>query len=113
MYIKNPQFSCNHADILPKLPIYKLVILTKYHNDRVKIVDFFIKPIFEPVLFFIIHTLSTIPLPNLQHTIYSGKEGTKFTLSIETEFKDLTKHSFKVSNSRVSNFCFPKSSSAN
>ena len=41
LLVKNPQFLSNQADILPKLPIHELVILTKWRNDRVKIVDFF------------------------------------------------------------------------
>ena len=41
LLVKNPQFSSNQADSLPKLPIHELVILTKWHNDRVKIVDIF------------------------------------------------------------------------
>ena len=59
LFVKNSQFLSNQADILPKLPIHELVILTKWHNDRVKIVDFFKETIFWPVLFFITHTLLT------------------------------------------------------
>ena len=38
--IKNPQFSSNLADILEKLPTHEVVILTKFHKDCKKIVDF-------------------------------------------------------------------------
>ena len=41
LLVKNPQFLSNQADILPKLPIHELVILTKWHNDRGEIVDLF------------------------------------------------------------------------
>ena len=39
--IKNPQFSSNLADIQAKLPTHEVVILTKFHKDCKKIVDFF------------------------------------------------------------------------
>ena len=39
--VNNPQLLTNQADIVPKLPIHELVILTKWHNDRMKIEDFF------------------------------------------------------------------------
>ena len=57
LLVKNPQFLSNQADILPKSPIHEPVILTKWHNDWVKIVDFFKETIFWSVLFFITHTL--------------------------------------------------------
>ena len=38
--IKNPQFSSNLADIQAKLPTHEVVILTKFHKDCKKIVDF-------------------------------------------------------------------------
>ena len=41
LLVKNPQFLSNQADILPKLPIHKLVILTECHNDKMNIMDFF------------------------------------------------------------------------
>ena len=55
--MKDLQFSSNQADIQPKLLIHELVILVKYQIDWKKIVDFSLKLIFEPVLFFIAHTL--------------------------------------------------------
>ena len=38
--IKNPQFLSNLADIQAKLPTHEVVILTKFHKDCKKIVDF-------------------------------------------------------------------------
>ena len=38
--MKNPQFSFNLADNQAKLPTHEVVILTKFHKDRAKIVDF-------------------------------------------------------------------------
>ena len=38
LLLKNPQFQSNQADIQAKLPT-EAVILTKFHNDRAKIVD--------------------------------------------------------------------------
>ena len=38
--IKNPQFSSTLADIQAKLPTHEVVILTKFHKDCKKIVDF-------------------------------------------------------------------------
>ena len=36
----NPQFSSNLADIEAKLPTHEVIILTKFHKDCKKIVDF-------------------------------------------------------------------------
>ena len=38
--IKNPQFSSNLADIQAKLPSQEVLILTKFHKDCKRIVDF-------------------------------------------------------------------------
>ena len=38
--IKNPQFSFILADVQEKLPTHEVVILTKFHKDCKKIVDF-------------------------------------------------------------------------
>ena len=43
--IKNPQFSSNLADIQAKLPTHEVVILTKFHKDCKKIVDFLLTEI--------------------------------------------------------------------
>ena len=37
---KNPQFSSNLADIQAKLPTHEVVILTKFHKDCERNVDF-------------------------------------------------------------------------
>ena len=55
--MKNPQFLSKQADILPELPIHELVILTKWHNDRVKIVDFFSKKQFFGQSYFLLPIL--------------------------------------------------------
>ena len=41
--IKDPQFSSNLADIQAKLPTHVLVILTKFHKDCKKIIDFLLR----------------------------------------------------------------------
>ena len=46
LLIKNPQFLPNHNETWPPWPTHELLILTKFHNDWVKIVDFFDKSIF-------------------------------------------------------------------
>ena len=38
--VKNPQFSSNLADIQAKLPTHEAIILTKFHKECKKIVDF-------------------------------------------------------------------------
>ena len=60
LFVKDLQFLSNQADILSKLPIHELVILTKYHNDRVKIVDFFQRDSFwaSPIFYYPYFTLS-------------------------------------------------------
>ena len=42
---KNVQFLPNHADIQAILPIHELVILTKFHNNWIEIVDFYYRTI--------------------------------------------------------------------
>ena len=39
--VKNQQFLSNQADIQAVLPTLELVVLTKFHKDWQKIVDFF------------------------------------------------------------------------
>ena len=41
--IKNPQFSSNFADIQAKLPTHEVVILTKFHKDWKKNIDFLLR----------------------------------------------------------------------
>ena len=41
--MKNPQFSSSLADIQAKLLTHEVVILTKFHKDCKKIVDFLLK----------------------------------------------------------------------
>ena len=41
--MKNPQFLSNFLDILPILPTNVIVIMTKFHKDWIKIVDFSLK----------------------------------------------------------------------
>ena len=45
-FIKNPQFLLNHYEILSKLGSHEDLILRKFRNDWVKIVDFLIKAYF-------------------------------------------------------------------
>ena len=46
LLFKNPQFLSNHYEILSKLGTHEDLILTKFHNDWVKIVDFLNKSIY-------------------------------------------------------------------
>ena len=41
LILKDPQFHLNLADIQAMLHIHELIILTKFHNERAKIVIFF------------------------------------------------------------------------
>ena len=49
---KNPQFLSNPANILAIFPIHELIIFTQFHNDWMKIVDFYYWLISGPVSFF-------------------------------------------------------------
>ena len=40
--VENLQSLCNQADIQAILPTHELVILTKFHKDWLKIVDFLV-----------------------------------------------------------------------
>ena len=46
LFLKNPQFICNNYETWLKLAIHKYHILSKFRNDRMKIVDFSIKAYF-------------------------------------------------------------------
>ena len=37
--VKNPQFWSDEADILASKPTHKIIVFTKFHKDRIKIVD--------------------------------------------------------------------------
>ena len=54
LLVKNSQFLSDQANILPKLPIHELVILTKWHKARLQIVDFFQRDIFlaSPIVYY-------------------------------------------------------------
>ena len=43
LLLKNPQFLPDHYEILTKEGTHEDLILTKFCNDRVKIVDFLVK----------------------------------------------------------------------
>ena len=44
--LKNPQFLSDHYEILTKEGTHKDLILTKFRNDPVKIVEFLVKTYF-------------------------------------------------------------------
>ena len=46
LLLKNPQFLHNQYEIKPKWPAHVQVILAKFRNDWVKIVDFLVKAYF-------------------------------------------------------------------
>ena len=46
LLLKNPQFRPDHYETLTKGGTHEHLILTKFRNDRVKIVDFLIKAYF-------------------------------------------------------------------
>ena len=48
LLLKNPQFLSDHYKILTKEGSHEDLILTKFRNDRVKIVDFLVKAYFRP-----------------------------------------------------------------
>ena len=41
--VKNPQFSPNLANIQAKLPTHEAIILTKFHKEYKRIVDFLLR----------------------------------------------------------------------
>ena len=49
---KNPQFLSNPTNILAIFPIHELIFFTQFHNDLMKIVDFYYWLISGPVSFF-------------------------------------------------------------
>ena len=50
--MKNPQFLANQAQTLAILPIHEIVILTKFHDDWTRIVDFSLIAYFRASLIF-------------------------------------------------------------
>ena len=72
--IKNPQFSSNLADIQAKLPTHEVVILTKFHKDCKKIVDFLLTQKFLVcALFYASHfTLKNYKLLSTNLKIFSS-----------------------------------------
>ena len=46
LLLKNPQFLSDHYKILTKEGTHEHLILTKFRNDQVKIVDFLVKAYF-------------------------------------------------------------------
>ena len=52
--MKNPQFLANQAQTLAILPNHEMVILTKFHIDWIKIVDFSLIPYFKasPIFYY-------------------------------------------------------------
>ena len=46
LLLKNPQFLSDHYEILAKEGTHKDLLLTKFRNDGVKIVDFLVKAFF-------------------------------------------------------------------
>ena len=46
LLLENPQFLSDHYEILTKEGPHEDLILTKFRNDRVKIVDFLVKAYF-------------------------------------------------------------------
>ena len=51
LLLKNPQFLPNHNETLPQKSTHEYLILPKFHNDWVKIVDFSIKAYFWSSLY--------------------------------------------------------------
>ena len=53
LLLQNPQFLPNHYETLSKQGTHEYLVLTKFHNDWFKIVDFVIKAYFLfTVIFF-------------------------------------------------------------
>ena len=46
LLLKNPQFSPDHSETFTKGGTHEGLFLTKFRNDRVKIVDFLVKAYF-------------------------------------------------------------------
>ena len=58
--IRNPQFSSNVADIQAKLPTHEVVILTKFHKDCKKNIDFLLALKFLVCALFMHHPLRVV-----------------------------------------------------
>ena len=58
LLIKNPQFCSNQANILATNSAHEMIILTKFHKDRTKIVDFLLIAKFWACKLFFVHPLS-------------------------------------------------------
>ena len=54
LLIKNPQFCSNQANILATNSAHEMIILTKFHKDRTKIVDFLLIAKFWACLLFLL-----------------------------------------------------------
>ena len=57
LLIKNPQFCSNQANILATKSAHEMIILTKFHKDRTKIVDFLLIAKFWACKLFFVHPL--------------------------------------------------------
>ena len=55
--IKNRQFYSNQANILATKSAHEMIILTKFHKDRTKIVDFLLIAKFWDCVLFFVHPL--------------------------------------------------------
>ena len=62
--VKNQQFSSNLADIQAKLPTHEAIILTKFHKECKKIVDFLLQQKFLACALFYASPLSFVSLLN-------------------------------------------------
>ena len=57
LLLKNPQFLSDHYEILTKEGIHEFLILTRFRNDRLKIVDFLVKAYFYRVRKLLAHSV--------------------------------------------------------
>ena len=57
LLIKNPLFCSNQANILATKSAHEMIILTKFHKDRTKIVDFLLIAKFWACILFFVHPL--------------------------------------------------------
>ena len=71
--VKNPQFSSNLADIQAKLSTHKVVILTKFHKDCERNVDFLLTKKFLVCALFYASPFSLTFFTYFLHKFWLGK----------------------------------------
>ena len=102
LFIKNLQFLPNHYETWPPWPNYELLILTKFHNDWVQIVDFSLMAYFWACVIFY-YSVSTYNVSfNNNSTSTYARNIVWLRLQIrETEIKTKWQYKFEKKNRKM------------